>query len=79
MHSPASSKTERLCLSDNAAERELRAVVVGRRNWTLRPRSTLSSPLAKLNDIDLQAWLSDVQARLPDYPATRIHDLLPWN
>jgi transposase len=32
---------------------------------------------AKLNDIDLQAWLSDVLARLPDHPAKRIHELLP--
>jgi transposase len=34
---------------------------------------------AKLNDIDPQAWLADVLARLPDYPAERIQDLLPWN
>ena len=34
---------------------------------------------AKLNDIDPQSWLADVLARLPDYPARRIGDLLPWN
>ena len=34
---------------------------------------------AKLNDVDPQAWLADVLARLPDYPAKRIADLLPWN
>jgi hypothetical protein len=34
---------------------------------------------AKLNDIDPQAWLADVLARLPDHPARRIHQLLPWN
>jgi hypothetical protein len=34
---------------------------------------------AKLNAIDPQAWLADVLARLPDYPAKRIHELLPWN
>ena len=34
---------------------------------------------AKLNDIDPQAWLADVLARLPDHPAKRIADLLPWN
>jgi transposase len=33
----------------------------------------------KLNGVDPQAWLADVLARLPDYPAKRIHDLLPWN
>ena len=34
---------------------------------------------AELNDIDPQAWLADVLARLPDHPARRIHQLLPWN
>jgi transposase len=34
---------------------------------------------AKLNDIDPQAWLADVLARLPDHPAKRIDQLLPWN
>jgi transposase len=33
---------------------------------------------AKLNDIDPQAWLADMLARLPDYPARRIGELLPW-
>jgi transposase len=32
---------------------------------------------AKLNNIDPQAWLADVLARLPDHPAKRIHELLP--
>ena len=34
---------------------------------------------AKLNDVDPQAWLADMLARLPDYSAKRIHDLVPWN
>ena len=34
---------------------------------------------AKLNDVDPQTWLADVLARLPDHPAKRIHELLPWN
>jgi transposase len=34
---------------------------------------------AKLNDVDPQAWLADVLARLPDHPAKRIGELLPWN
>src|SRR5262249_26987489 len=34
---------------------------------------------AKLNNVDPQAWLADVLARMPDYPAKRIGDLLPWN
>ena len=78
----------RLCMSNNAAERELRAVAVGRRNWTFagsdeggRRAATIYTLIAtaKLNDIDPQAWLADVLARLLDHPAKRIHELLPWN
>jgi len=77
----------RLCISNNAAERELRAVAVGRRNWTFagsdeggRRAAAIYTLIAtaKLNDIDPQAWLADVLARLPDHPAKRIHELLPW-
>jgi len=34
---------------------------------------------AKLNDIDPQAWLADVLARLADTPQSHLHELLPWN
>ena len=34
---------------------------------------------AKLNDIDPQAWLADVLTRINDHPASRLHELLPWN
>lgn len=78
----------RLCLSNNAAERELRAVAVGRKNWTFagsdeggRRAAAIYTLIAtaKLNDIDPQAWLADVLARLPDHPARHIDELLPWN
>jgi transposase len=78
----------RLCMSNNAAERELRAVALGRKNWTFagsdeggRRAAAIYSLIAtaKLNSIDPQAWLADVLARLPDHPAKRIHELLPWN
>jgi transposase len=78
----------RLCMSNNAAERELRAVAVGRRNWTFagsdeggRRAAAIYTLIAsaKLNNIDPQAWLADVLARLPDHPAKRISELLPWN
>ena len=78
----------RICMSNNAAERELRGIAVGRRNWTFAGSDdggrwaaaiyTLVQT-AKLNDVDPQAWLADVLARLPDHPAKRIHELLPWN
>lgn len=76
----------RLCMSNNAAERELRAV--GRKNWTFagsdegaRRAAAIYSLIAtaKLNDVDPQAWLADVLARLPDHSAKRIDQLLPWN
>jgi transposase len=78
----------RLCISNNAAERELRAVALGRKNWTFagsdeggRRAAAIYTLIAtaKLNDVDPQAWLADVLARLPDHPAKRIHELLPWN
>jgi len=78
----------RLCMSNNAAERELRAVAIGRKNWTFagsdeggRRAAAIYTLIAtaKLNDIDPQAWLADVLARLPDHPVKRIHELLPWN
>ena len=34
---------------------------------------------AKLNDINPQAWLADVLARIADHPASRLHELLPWH
>jgi transposase len=77
----------RLCMSNNAAERELRAVALGRNNWTFagsdeggRRAAAIYTLLAtaKLNDVDPQAWLADVLARLPDHPARRIGELLPW-
>jgi len=32
-----------------------------------------------MNDVDPQAWLADILARLPDHPANKVADLLPWN
>ena len=78
----------RVCMTNNAAERELRAIAIGRRNWTFagsdeggRRAAALYTLIAtaKLNDVDPQAWLADMLSRLMDYPAKRISDLLPWN
>jgi transposase len=78
----------RTCLSNNAAERALRGAAVGRRNWTFagsdrggERAATIYTLIetAKLNGVDPQAWLADVLARLPDHPAKRIDELLPWH
>jgi len=78
----------RVCLSNNAAERALRGIAVGRRNWTFAGsdagghRAAAMYTLietAKLNGIDPRAWLADALARLPGHPARHIDDLLPWN
>lgn len=78
----------RLCMSNNAAEREIRAIAVGRHNWTFAgsdeggKRAAAIYTLintAKLNNIDPQAWLTDVLARIADHPAKRIGELLPWH
>jgi transposase len=78
----------RICLTNNAAERALRCVAVGRRNWTFcgsdrgGERAAAIYTLiatAKLNDIDPEAWLADVLRRINDHPASRLDELLPWN
>lgn len=78
----------RVCLTNNAAERALRGVAVGRRNWTFAGSDAGGHRAAavytlietcKMNDVDPQAWLADVLARLPDHLANKVADLLPWN
>ena len=78
----------RICMSNNAAEREIRPIAMGRKNWTFagsdeggRRGAAIYTLIqtCKLNDVDPQAWLADVLARLQDYPAKRIGELLPWN
>ena len=77
----------RVCLTNNAAERAVRGIAVGRRNWTFAGSDEGGRRAAavytlietcKLNDVDPQAWLTDILARLPDHPAKKIHELLPW-
>jgi transposase len=77
-----------ICLSNNAAERAVRGIAVGRRNWTFAGSDSGGRRAAaiytlietcKLNEIDPRAWLADVLARLADHPAQRVGELLPWN
>jgi hypothetical protein len=74
--------------TNNAAERGLRCILLGRKAWLFcgsdrgGQRAAIISTLiqtARLNDVDPQGWLADVLARIADHPATRLDELLPWN
>jgi hypothetical protein len=78
----------RICLSNNAAERALRGIALGRKAWLFAgskrggERAAIMYTLiqtAKLNDVDPQVWLADVLARIADHPITNLAALLPWN
>lgn len=78
----------RICMSNNAAERAVRGIAVGRKNWTFcgsdsggRRAAAIYTLIetCKLNGVDPRAWLADVLARIADHPAKRITELLPWN
>ena len=78
----------RVCLSNNAAERGLRGIALGRKSWLFcgsdrggqRAASMYSLIVtAKMNGVDPQAWLSDVLSRIAAHPAHRLDELLPWN
>jgi len=78
----------RVCLSNNAAERALRGIALGRKSWLFcgsdrggRRAAAMYSLIvsAKMNDVDPQAWLADVLARIAAHPTHRLDELLPWN
>jgi transposase len=78
----------RICLSNNAAERALRGIALGRKAWLFAgsdrggERAAVMLTLiqtAKLNDVDPQAWLADVLARIADHKINDLAALLPWN
>ncbi len=78
----------RVCLSNNAAERGLRGIALGRKSWLFcgsdrggRRAAAMYSLIvtAKMNGVDPQAWLADVLAHIASHPAHRIDELLPWN
>jgi transposase len=78
----------RLEIDNNAAERAIRAIALGRKNWLFAgshdggERAAAIYTMietAKLNAIDPQAYLRDILARIPTHPAQRIDELLPWH
>jgi transposase len=78
----------RICLTNNAAERALRGFALGRKSWLFAgsergaDRAAVMATLivtAKLNDVDPQAWLADVLARIADHTIQDLDQILPWN
>jgi len=78
----------RICLTNNAAERALRGIALGRKAWLFAgsdhggERAAVVYSLiatARLNDVDPQAWLADVLARIAGQPIRRLDALLPWH
>ena len=78
----------RLALDNNPAERALRCVAIGRKNYLFagsdaggRRAAALYSLIesAKLNGLNPQHYLADLLARIADHPARQIADLLPWH
>jgi len=77
----------RICLSNNAAERAIRGLALGRKSWLFvgsdrgGERAAMMYSLivtCKLNDVDPQAWLTDVLARIAEHPTRKLEELLPW-
>ena len=78
----------RVAIDNNPAERAMRPVGIGRKNWLFAGSDTGGETLAramtliesaKMNDLDPQAYLADVLDRIHDHKANRLDELLPWN
>ncbi len=75
-------------IDNSAAERALRGVAIGRRNYLFAgadsggERAAAIYSLigtAKLNGVDPEAWLRHVLTNIADHPVNRVDDFLPWN
>ena len=78
----------RIEIDNNAAERSIRGIALGRKNYLFAGSDTGGNRAAavyslietcKLNTIDPEAYLRDILARIPDHKINRINELLPWN
>jgi transposase len=78
----------RICLTNNAAERALRGIAIGRKSWLFAGSERGGERAAimysfvetcKLNQVDPRAWLADVLARIADHNIKDLAALLPWN
>ena len=74
-------------LEEGAAERAIRPLALGRKNYLFAGSAAGGRRAAilytlietcRLNDVDPEAWLADVVARIADHPINRLDDLLPW-
>ena len=78
----------RVAIDNNPAERALKPIGIGRKNWLFAGADTGAETLAramtiietaKMNGLDPQAYLTDVLTRINDHKINRIDELLPWN
>lgn len=75
-------------LDNNSAERAMKPVAIGRKNWMFAGSERGGKAMAiaytlietaKLNDIDPQAWLTWVLGQIADHKITRLDELMPWS